>query len=207
MNHRAASTPSSEANTDRAPAAGAKPRLAYIIATGLGLGYLPWTPGSWGSLLGILLAWLALHAGRWGFDITPGWMVFTKTPAEAQSAFAALNFILLDLILILVVSLAGVWAADRVEKYLHKEDPQLVVVDEVAGQLIAYLALAFPSAVPVNWKYFLLGFILFRVLDVWKPFPARQAESLPGGLGIMADDWMAGVYAAVGLGLIRIFVH
>ncbi len=55
----------------------------------------------------------------------------------------------------------------------------------------------------VNWKYLLLGLILFRVFDIWKPFPARQAESLPGGLGIMADDWIAGIYAALGLWIAR----
>ena len=55
----------------------------------------------------------------------------------------------------------------------------------------------------LNWKYLLAGFILFRVFDIWKPFPARLAESLPGGLGIMADDWVAGVYAAVALALAR----
>ena len=77
------------------------------------------------------------------------------------------------------------------------------MIDEVAGQLIAYLGLATPRTIAVNWKYLLLGFILFRVFDIWKPFPARQAESLPGGLGIMADDWIAGVYAALGLWLVR----
>jgi phosphatidylglycerophosphatase A len=55
----------------------------------------------------------------------------------------------------------------------------------------------------LNWKYLLLGFILFRVFDIWKPFPARQAESLPGGWGIMGDDWIAGVYAAIGLWIAR----
>jgi phosphatidylglycerophosphatase A len=54
-----------------------------------------------------------------------------------------------------------------------------------------------------NWKFLLAGFILFRVFDIWKPFPARQAESLPGGWGIMADDWIAAVYAALGLWLLR----
>jgi phosphatidylglycerophosphatase A len=78
-----------------------------------------------------------------------------------------------------------------------------VVIDEVAGQLISYLGLATPKAFALNWKYLLLGFILFRVFDIWKPFPARQAESLPGGLGIMADDWIAGIYAALGLWMAR----
>ena len=82
-------------------------------------------------------------------------------------------------------------------------DPQIVVVDEVAGQLISYLGLATPRTFALDWKYLLLGFILFRVFDIWKPFPARQAESLHGGLGIMADDWIAGMYAALGLWIVR----
>lgn len=75
-----------------------------------------------------------------------------------------------------------------------------MVIDEVSGQLISYFGIG--AALP-NWKYLLLGFILFRVFDIWKPFPARQAESLPGGLGIMADDWIAGIYAALGLWIAR----
>ncbi len=73
------------------------------------------------------------------------------------------------------------------------------MIDEVSGQMLTY---AFALVVG-NWKYLLLGFILFRILDIWKPFPARQAESLPGGWGIMADDWVAGVYAAIGLWIAR----
>ncbi len=99
-----------------------------------------------------------------------------------------------------VVAAFGVWASDRVAKYSHRKDPQFIVIDEVSGQQLTYL-LGF--AVGGNWKYLLLGFILFRVFDIWKPFPARQAESLPGGWGIMADDWIAGIYAAIGLWLAR----
>ncbi|MGB7153954.1 MAG: phosphatidylglycerophosphatase A, partial [Candidatus Acidiferrales bacterium] len=77
--------------------------------------------------------------------------------------------------------------------------PQFVVIDEVSGQFLTYLV----ALAPLNWKYLLLGFILFRGFDTWKPFPARQAESLPGGWGIMADDWMAGIYAAIGLWIAR----
>ena len=106
---------------------------------------------------------------------------------------------------------------------LREKDPQYVVIDEVSGQLLAMLlgcgmpvwwkvrnsfldgnANWFdPMRSALNWKYLLLGFILFRVFDIWKPFPARQAESLPGGWGIMADDWVAGIYAAIGLWLAR----
>jgi len=101
--------------------------------------------------------------------------------------------------IVLLVALGGVWAADRTAKFLGTKDPQSVVVDEVSGQLLTYVA----AMAPLNWKYLLLGFILFRAFDIWKPFPARQAEALPGGLGIMADDWMAAVYAARGLWIAR----
>jgi phosphatidylglycerophosphatase A len=167
-------------------ASDSKPRSAYVIATSLGLGYLPKAPGTWGSLFGLLLGWLAMVMASW-----------TRNPW--------LNFAETDLALVVIVSMVGVWAADRVAAHLGSEDPQIVVVDEVAGQLIAYLALATAGTFAVSWKYLLLGFILFRGFDIWKPFPARQAESLPGGLGIMADDWIAGVYAALLLLLARHF--
>jgi phosphatidylglycerophosphatase A len=166
-----------------------KPALAFAVATALGLGYLPKAPGTFGSLAGILLGWAALTISR---------LQFGAAPSSWWS-----NFALNECALILVVSFVGVWAADIVSKYLKKDDPQIVVVDEVAGQLIAYLGLATPRTFALNWKYLLLGFILFRIFDIWKPSPARQAESLPGGLGIMADDWIAGIYAALGLGLVR----
>ena len=162
--------------TDAAPQ---KPAIALLIATGLGLGYLPKAPGTWGSLLGVALALAVSYSSA---------------------------FLPLLVGLILLTSLAGVWAADRAAAHLGKKDPQIVVVDEVSGQLIAYLALALVAgSLALNWKYLLAGFILFRVFDIWKPFPARQAESLPGGLGIMADDWVAGLYAALVLVLARQF--
>jgi phosphatidylglycerophosphatase A len=102
-------------------------------------------------------------------------------------------------VIVVLVALLGVIVASRAAKFAGKKDPQFVVIDEVSGQMIAY----FSPFTLLNWKSFLLGFILFRVFDIWKPFPARQAESLPGGLGIMADDWVAGIYAALGLWIAR----
>ena len=93
----------------------------------------------------------------------------------------------------------GVIAAEIVSTKIGVKDPQFIVIDETSGQMLTY-SLAFT---PLNWKYLLLGFILFRLFDIWKPFPARQAESLPGGWGIMADDWIAGLYAAIGLWIAR----
>ena len=86
------------------------------------------------------------------------------------------------------VFVASVWAASRVAKKMAVEDPGVVVIDEVVGQWVTLLFLPFTPAVAAA------GFLLFRVLDVFKPWPARQLESLPGGWGIMSDDLMAGIY-------------
>jgi phosphatidylglycerophosphatase A len=92
----------------------------------------------------------------------------------------------------IVVSAPGIWAAGETARQAGIEDPQFVVVDEVVGQ---WLALAGSRA--LNWKSWIAAFVLFRLFDIWKPFPVRQLESLPGGAGIVADDLMAGVYAAL----------
>jgi len=86
----------------------------------------------------------------------------------------------------------GLWAAHREARRSGQEDPPLVVIDEVLGQ---WLTLA--GARTLNWKSFLAAFLLFRVLDIWKPAPARRVESLPGGFGIVADDLVAAVYGAL----------
>ncbi|HLK49249.1 MAG TPA: phosphatidylglycerophosphatase A [Bryobacteraceae bacterium] len=86
----------------------------------------------------------------------------------------------------------AVWAATRTARALGVKDPGLVVVDEVIGQ---WIALA--GAHPFNWKSYGAAFLLFRLFDIWKPAPVRQLEQLPEGLGIIADDVMAGCYAAL----------
>ncbi len=84
------------------------------------------------------------------------------------------------------------WSAGATARALSRKDPGLIVIDEVVGQ---WIALA--GARRLNWRSLLIGFVLFRLFDVWKPFPARRLESLPGGFGIVADDIMAGVYASL----------
>ena len=168
-----------------------KPRVSYLIATAFGLGYLPLAPGTWGSLGGVAVYCVMLFpyfsAGK-DVLISPG----------GYLKVLLLRPWLLPL-LVLVIAAVGVWSADLVSRDVGQRDPGIVVIDEVFGQLITYVF----GLATANWKYLLLGFILFRVLDIWKPFPARQAESLPGGWGIMADDSIAGIYAAVGLWLAR----
>jgi len=86
----------------------------------------------------------------------------------------------------------AVWSAGVTAKSMGVKDPGCVVVDEVLGQ---WIALA--GARIYNWKSFLAAFLLFRLFDIWKPAPVRQLEALPGGIGINADDALAGVYAAL----------
>ena len=86
----------------------------------------------------------------------------------------------------------AVWAATETARAVRMKDPGIVVVDEVIGQWIAIA-----GAHSVNWKSYLGAFALFRLFDIWKPPPVRQLEALPEGLGIVADDAMAGVYAAL----------
>lgn len=166
-----------------------KPRFALFIATAAGLGYLPKAPGTWGSLAGILI-----------YSVTSFDFPLSLAPGVHESHVTSFAWSLWTSIPIAVlIAGIGVWTANRTAKFSGKKDPQFVVIDEVSGQHLAYLL----ALAPLNWKYLLLGFILFRLFDIWKPFPARQAESLPGGWGIMADDWIAGLYAAVGLWIAR----
>jgi phosphatidylglycerophosphatase A len=101
---------------------------------------------------------------------------------------------------VLAVAFAiGVWSADRVIRVLHIEDPGVVVWDEFVGQWIALLPLV---VTPRGWPWIVAGFVLFRVFDVWKPWPASWADrSVKGGFGTMLDDVIAGVYAAAVLAL------
>ena len=94
--------------------------------------------------------------------------------------------------LAVLLAIPGIWAADVVARESGRKDPQIVVVDEVVGQ---WMTLA--GATALNWKSWLLALALFRLFDIWKPPPVRRLEQLPGGLGIVADDVMAGVYGAL----------
>jgi phosphatidylglycerophosphatase A len=89
------------------------------------------------------------------------------------------------------VVVAGIWAAHRVEAVLGRKDPGVIVIDEVAGMMVAVLLL------PRTPGVLLCAFLLFRLFDIWKPFPARESQALRGGAGVMVDDLIAGVYALV----------
>ncbi|MBF0341857.1 MAG: phosphatidylglycerophosphatase A [Magnetococcales bacterium] len=99
-------------------------------------------------------------------------------------------------ILLLVICVVGTWSADVACRVLQKPDPQEVVIDEVAGFLLTMID------APLGWGWVAGGFLLFRLFDIWKPWPVNRLEQLPGGWGVMADDLAAGVYAGLCLLLI-----
>jgi phosphatidylglycerophosphatase A len=141
------------------------PLWATLLATFFGAGRLRPGPGTWGSA-GAMLLWYAFASAL---------------PPTARTPTV--------IVLALVVILIGIPAATQVARAFATKDPQFVVIDEVAGQLIALIA------VPLAWKTFLAGFILFRAFDIVKPPPVRQLEKLPEGAGIVLDDVAAGIYA------------
>ena len=160
--------------------------FALALAT-CGVGYFPIAPGTLGSLVGVAL-FLALHR-----LVTN---VLVPYALRHQLNYFTLQSIELAvmLIVILIVTLGGIWAGSRAESLFQKKDPGAVVIDEVSGQMIALL----PVLVFVGGAWAIVSaFILFRAFDIWKPYPVRRLEALESGLGIMLDDVAAGLYAAV----------
>lgn len=124
-------------------------------------------------------------------------------PGTAGSAVAVLLLWLIPfsraglVLFFLAAALGGMWAAHRAERVLGARDPGAIVIDEVAGMTLSVLSL--PLTLPV----LAVAFLLFRVFDIAKPFPARLSQRLPGGAGVMADDLIAGLYALATLALSR----
>jgi phosphatidylglycerophosphatase A len=130
------------------------------LATGFGAGFLWPAPGTWGTLLGLVIFVLVL------------WPAGIYVQLAAWAA----------------VTVLGTWSADLTARAVASEDPSIVVVDELAAMWLA------AAGLQTGWALF-LAFIYFRIFDIIKPFPARRAESLHGGIGIMADDVIAAIYA------------
>jgi phosphatidylglycerophosphatase A len=153
-----------------------KTRFSWLIATFFGAGFLRPGPGTYASALTVLLWWAGSRL------LEPGWLVPVAVAASAA------------------ITLLGIPVSTVVARESGRKDPGFVVIDEVAGQMIALVG------APLHWKYLLAGFILFRSFDIAKPFPLRRLERLPEGTGIMMDDVGAGLYALVLLQIWRHFI-
>lgn len=158
---------------EAAPAS-SKSRLSWLIATFFGIGHLQPGSGTWASAITVLLWWAGSRL------LEPNWLI----PVAVAASTA--------------ITLLGIPVSTVVARESGRKDPGFVVIDEVAGQLIALIG------VPLHWKYLLAGFILFRSFDIAKPFPLRRLERLPEGTGIMVDDVGAGLYALV---LLQFWLH
>src|SRR5262249_29888091 len=128
--------------------------LALMLATALGVGYVPVAPGTFGSAAGLLL-----------------WFVWPLSPSMSAGVIVALFAL-------------GSWSGTVAERHFGSTDPGHVVIDEVMGMLVTLFMN------PVGWTGAVGAFFLFRIFDVVKPFPSNRLERLPGGIGIMADDFM-----------------
>ncbi len=144
-------------------------RLQYLLATGLYTGFSPIAPGTAGSLLVLIISWFLLPV-----------------------------HLIIHLLAVLLIFAIGVWSSSFVASD-RGHDPSIVVIDEIAGMLIALIAC------PLNLKAFLVAFVAFRLYDILKPFPADAAERLPSGWGIMIDDVVAGIYAFLTVQILLIF--
>lgn len=161
---------------------GSSDGLAVVLATGFGAGLVPFGPGTWGSVVGLLIAYGII-------DLLEG------------------NVILLQnslLVAGIVTAAAGIWSGSRAEKIFHQKDPSQVVIDEVCGQIITFIFIApYLSTLGERWRWWMIaGFALFRLCDIFKPYPINRLQDLEGGFGVMMDDVLAGIYAAAILSLL-----
>lgn len=148
--------------------------LCMTIATAFGIGHIPGAPGTYASLATVVV-------------FSAFWLTGRFLPA-------------LHLSTVCLISLAGILSSGAISRSTGEEDPQFIVIDEVAGQLLTFLFL------PISVVNLVLGFIVFRVFDMWKPFPIRKLEPLEGGVGVMADDLAAGVYANALMQLLNVLL-
>lgn len=162
-----------------------------LAVTTFGVGYLPLAPGTYGSAAGV------------GIYLFTAWSVsfvehfISSHHHSLPGSFSAWINAFVGLSLLLFC-LLGIWAAGLSTELFGNTDPSQAVVDEVIGQLIVFLFVPFG----IGWPFILAGFLLFRLFDIWKPYPIDSLQNLPAGIGICADDILAGVYAGICLAII-----
>lgn len=137
-----------------------------------------------------LVSFIATGGGSGNLPIAPGtWGSLAALPCAAVLSFLGGPWLLS--LAILLAFVIGVWASGQYAAAIGQGDPGSVVIDEFAGQWLAILPVA------LDWRYYVVAFVLFRFTDIFKPWPCRPAERAPGGVGIMLDDIVAGVYAGI----------
>ncbi len=163
------------ADTQRKPTfwEGMRMGPAVWVATGLGLGFAPWAPGTIGGLWGLPLAW-----------------AINQIPSMAA-----------QVVIILVLCAIGIPICQRAAAAIGRKDPGSVVWDEIVGIVITFFLI--PAERMSHASVLAAGFLLFRFFDISKIPPAKQLDRYPDGLGIMADDWVAGIYSCLALHLLR----
>lgn len=155
-----------------------------LALTTVGVGYGPVAPGTWGSAVGV------------GIYLIATWIFMTVEGTSGTKVLFVSTWAIVA-VLLAAYCLLGIWASTRAIPLLGNEDPSEAVVDEVMGQLVTFCFVPFG----ISWPFILAGFLLFRAFDIWKPYPIRNLEVLPGGLGVCADDIVAGVYAGICLSI------
>lgn len=184
-------------DVEKRKASGVVDYIALALTT-FGVGHLPGPTGTYGSAVAVviyigvaklvtaILAYFSLFA-------TPVWPFLAEYPTTVLPMQVSAWIYVGIFTTLGMLCLVGIWASGRTIPIFGKSDPSEAVVDEVMGQLITFTFVPFG----ISWPFILAGFLLFRLFDIWKPFPVRTLEMLPGGLGICADDIVAGVYAGI----------
>ena len=168
--------------------AGAKSFKDYfaLAVTTFGVGYLPLAPGTWGSMVGV------------GIYLLFAWIEASFNPKNLSETQTTAWIHVFNGVIFIVFCLLGIWASGHSTKLFKHKDPSQAVVDEVIGQLLTFLFIPFTF----SWKLIFVGFLLFRLFDIWKPYPIDSLQNLPSGIGVCADDILAGVYAGAILSVI-----
>ncbi|MGH9838447.1 MAG: phosphatidylglycerophosphatase A family protein [Blastocatellia bacterium] len=164
---------------------GASDWIAVLLATGSGVGFIPFGPGTFGSMVGLLIVYGLIS-------------IFSLDVVLLQNSLMLTSLILAGI---------GIWASARSERCFDRKDAGQIVIDEVCGQVISFVFIApYLLRLGPQWRWWMIaGFVLFRLFDIFKPYPINRLQSLEGGLGVMMDDVVAGIYAAVILSLLLFF--
>lgn len=152
-----------------------------LAATAFGVGRVPFAPGTFGAMLGVPLS------------LATGWLATRATPDPVAAHLA-------EVVMVAALCAIGIPICSRAAAALGRKDPGAIVLDEVASMPLALLLVPPADRTPTLLA---VAFVLLRIFDIGKPFPCRQLERLPGGLGIMADDWGAAAWTAVCLAVAR----